>query len=330
MSSSSKEMILITQAFNSTALPFLLDSVTGAKSECRESTVRADKLLQGASRAPHTRVEVQSVEEEAFQNVLRKVHAPEYLDFLRQKSDELKEGESIMSHPFLPEGIDNDTPIVSGIFSQALESARTAYCAAGQILHGYQLAYGICRPPGHHAGKGFLGGYCYLNNAAVAAHTLKDGGKKKVAVLDIDFHFGNGTADLLVDQPDMFFCSIHCSTDIDYPYVPTCERNAEELYLAFTQKPDEKEYLEAVDKAIDAIRAFGAEVLVLSVGYDIIEEDPHGKWHLSDDIYLEIGKRLAELGLPICLIQEGGYAIEKLDSCAEKLCTGLLCGNTEG
>lgn len=319
-----KNMAVITQAINSKALPFLMNSVTGEKSECRESTERADKILLGIQKVDNTQIMVQTVDEDNFIETLKKLHNHDYLQYLRDKSETLEEGDTLMAHPFVPSGVDNDTPIVKDIYAQALESAKTAYCAADKIAHGYEMSYGICRPPGHHAGKGFLGGYCYLNNAAIAAHTLYQSGKSKVAVLDIDFHFGNGTADLLLDNPAMFFCSIHCSTDIDYPYRPTAERNETELYIPFTEKPSEEEYLKAVDTALAAICRFGAEAIVLSVGYDIIEEDPHGKWHISSDIYSAIGRKLKDTNIPLCLIQEGGYAIEKLGECAENLCRGLM------
>jgi acetoin utilization deacetylase AcuC-like enzyme len=323
MKKTENAIAVVTQEVNCTSLPFLLNSVSGEKMECKESEKRIVEIFDGVLEVQGVQIIKPQLDEEAFLRILRDVHDTDYLNYLERSSTDLRDGESIIQHPYLPEGIPSDTPIIRGIFAQAIDAAKTAHCASLQLACGYEMSYGICRPPGHHAGKNYLGGYCYLNNAVVAVSTLQSRGFKKIAVIDIDYHFGNGTADLLVDKEDMFFCSIHASTDNDYPYHPTFERNNREKYLPIKSAPDEIEYLAFLKIALDTIKLFEAEALVVSVGYDIIAEDPHGKWQLSPEIFFKIGQQIRATQIPVCFIQEGGYAIEKLGECARNLCNGL-------
>lgn len=322
-----KQLLVVTQENNNRSLPFLINSTTGERMECMESPERAEKILVGLSEIEGVKSCIQSVDETQFNKCLASVHDHEYLDFLTQKSENLPEGEAIIEHDFMPPGVANDTPLVNGIYLQALESAKTACCAAKKLCENQWYTYAICRPPGHHAGANYLGGYCYLNNAAIAVEAMLQGGFDKVGVLDIDYHFGNGTADLLLNNEHVIFSSIHADTKNEYPYYPIDEKNTRQIFLSFDVTPSEEDYLKYINTATKRIVDFGAKALVVSVGYDIIQGDPHGKWNISPQIYLAIGQKFASLGIPICFIQEGGYAIEQLALCAKNLAEGLIVAN---
>lgn len=205
------------------------------------------------------------------------------------------------------------------------EGARTAIAAAQKIVNGASLSYALCRPPGHHAGPGWLGGYCFLNNAVAAVVTLLESGIGPVGLIDIDFHFGNGSAALLASRPDVCFGSIHSSTILSYPYKEVQPANDSQTFIPFSHSPSSEEFLAEVKQLVKKSKIeFGCVAMVVSVGYDIIINDPHGGWHLPPAIFEEIGQILTQASIPLCLVQEGGYLLNALDECAYKFGLGLL------
>ncbi len=208
--------------------------------------------------------------------------------------------------------------IVEGTYQAALSSANCALSAAQAILQSSSTvnrppsSFALCRPPGHHAGKDYGAGYCFINNTSVAANYLS--AKGKVAVLDIDYHAGNGTQDIFYDRADVLTISIHGDPDFEYPhFIGFADETGTGNGLGFHRNfplpagTDDAKYLSALDKAIEMIRDFAPKYLVVSTGMDIYEGDPLGKFKITREGIREIGKRIAALNLPSLIVMEGGY-----------------------
>ena len=223
----------------------------------------------------------------------------------------------------------SETAIAEGTWTAALASAACAqsaatYVAAGSSAAGpsaggggARAAFALCRPPGHHATADMFGGYCFLNNAALAAEALRASGAARVAVLDVDFHHGNGTQDIFWERGDVLFASIHGDPLDAFPYFlgHADERGAgagEGATLNHPLPPGTgyAAWAEALDDALARVRAFGAEALVVSLGVDAFREDPISFFRLESDDFADMGRRIGRLGLPTVLCLEGGYAVE--------------------
>ncbi len=221
---------------------------------------------------------------------------------------------------------DSTSPVGAGTWDAALHSANLAYHGAQALLNGERAAYALCRPPGHHAGRDFMGGYCYLNNAAIAAYALLPRGA--VAVLDIDYHHGNGTQDILWDEPNVLFTSLHADPNVDYPYY--CgyadERGAHNntLNVPLPHGTNSAAYLTALEAALARIRAFEPTALVVSLGFDTFKDDPIASFKLDVADYTRIGRAITQVGLPTLYVQEGGYAVERLGDMAAAFFSGVL------
>jgi acetoin utilization deacetylase AcuC-like enzyme len=209
------------------------------------------------------------------------------------------------------------TPILEGTWEAAYWAVQCALSAADHVRSGERVAYALCRPPGHHAAADLYGGFCYLNNAAVAARYLQADGR--VAVLDIDYHHGNGTQEIFYADPSVMFCSLHAHPDDDYPFywgeVGELGEGPGDGYnrnWPLPQGTDDKTYLNALEAALAAIREFAPRYLVVSAGFDMVADDPVGGFCVSAEGLRQIGQRIAGLGLPTAIVQEGGYLLESL------------------
>ncbi len=210
-------------------------------------------------------------------------------------------------------------PILQETWQAAYWSAQCALSAADHLLAGERAAYALCRPPGHHAAANLCGGFCYLNNAAIAAEYLGQQGRHKVAIFDVDYHHGNGTQEIFYTRGDVLFCSLHADPDEAYPYFwgaadetgvgagLGCNRN----WPLPVQAADEF-YLHALEQALSVIRAFQPRHLVISLGLDGVQGDPVGGFQLTPGGLAQVGEQIARLGLPTLLVQEGGYLLETL------------------
>jgi acetoin utilization deacetylase AcuC-like enzyme len=227
---------------------------------------------------------------------------------------------------------DTATPIVAGTWGAALAAVDVAVSAAERVVGGAGLAYGLCRPPGHHAARGMLGGYCYFNNAAIVAEWLRrDGGAKRVAILDIDYHHGNGTQQIFWERGDVLYLSLHADPARAYPYFSGYpgERGAGDgagltrnWPLAVRTGLDG--YATALAEALRMIVAFAPDApLVVSAGFDTFEHDPIGDLALRTADYGELGRMIASIGIPVIALQEGGYAVEALGANVVALLAGL-------
>lgn len=213
---------------------------------------------------------------------------------------------------------DASSPIAEGTWQGAYWSAQTALTALDAVLAGNRAAFALCRPPGHHAGADYLGGYCYLNNAAIAAQAAVAAGRR-VAILDIDYHHGNGTQDIFLARGDVFFASIHADPATDYPFFwghadETGEGDGEgaTLNLPLPRGAGLAAYLPALDAALGAIARFDADFLVCSFGADTYAGDPIACFKLETAHYATLAARIAALGLPVLIVMEGGYAVDAL------------------
>ncbi|MCA1552066.1 hypothetical protein I6F36_35315 [Bradyrhizobium sp. BRP19] len=264
-------------------------------------------------------------------SVLRTLHDSDYLDALRLGPHPQEPEITELARRYAAPGVPQNTSVDTGSYQRALLSAATGFAAATTIASKRSpVSYALCRPPGHHAGHSFMGGYCFLNNVGVAALRLRESGLRKLAILDLDFHPGNGTSDVLSAHPDIAFGSLHARTDVNFPWIPQLRPALDShKYVEFLAAPSPAEYMSALLGILQSDWATRLDVLVVSMGFDIVVGDPHGGWTLPAEIYREIGLALAATGKPICIIQKGGYRLDTLSACAKHLAAGLRLGIKE-
>jgi acetoin utilization deacetylase AcuC-like enzyme len=287
----------------------------------QDTNERLVALQSGLMRHPGVRAVAADAAPEQVERRLRLLHAPAYLEALKG----VRNGEAVVMADFAPPGLEPDIPVNAGLVAAAHEAVRTAITAAERLVEGARFAYAVCRPPGHHAGPAWLAGYCYLNSAAAAVQTLREGGLTPVGVLDLDLHYPNGTSAVVERMPDTTLHSLHASPVTNLPPGTPLPRARGERVVAFAECPDERAYLEEVAASIEVLSE-SAHALVVSLGYDTVAGDPHGSWGFSPEIFAAVGRILARSGLPICVVQEGGYALDALADCSHAFATGLLAG----
>jgi len=271
---------------------------------------------------------------------LRSVHAADYVEFLRTAWNEwLAEGErGSNAKPFVFVGsgmrhadssnihsklgrysFGTDAPIVAGSWQAIRSSAETGLTGADLILEGERLAFSLCRPPGHHATNALCGGYCYLNNTALAAQSMIDAGMDRVAILDVDYHHGNGTQSIFYERKDVLTISLHANPSIEYPF-----------FLGFRDEPgtgpgtgfnhnyplafgtDWGTYGEALDDAIGHMKKFAPAAIVVALGLDTFAGDPTTYFDILAEDYIAMGQRIAHLNVPTLVVLEGGYAVDAI------------------
>ena len=277
---------------------------------------------------------------------MARIHAPEYLDFLAHAWDDwvaLDPANAAVDalpsvwplaskHVFRNDApplnfaarlgqyaFDSGTPLMAGSWAAAREGAACAYAAAQAVLGGERFAMALTRPPGHHAGPNYMGGYCFINNAAVAAQALRDGGLQRVAVLDVDYHHGNGTQTSFYERSDVLTVSIHGDPRTEYPFFlgHADERGhgageGFNLNLPLPRGTGFEVWWAALQTAMQAVSDFAPQALVVPLGLDTFEGDPISGFKLCSADYLQLGRAIAQLGLPTVLTFEGGYAVAEV------------------
>jgi acetoin utilization deacetylase AcuC-like enzyme len=319
---------------------------------CFEVPARADYVLQELQKRQLGSIESPP----AFDaNLLTRIHSPRYIEFLQSawsdwvaldaanankdafpatwpvrsfRSDIAPRNFSARMGLF---SFDAGTPLTSGTWAAALEGAACAHAAALALTQGQRASFALTRPPGHHAGPDFFGGYCFLNNAAIAAQSLRDAGFAKVAVLDVDYHHGNGTQACLYERADVFFASIHGDPHTEYPFFLgyADERGAGaglgcNLNLPLPRGTGFATWRSALQTALQAIEKFGADALVVSLGVDTFEGDPISGFQLASSNYLEMGQDIAAANLPTAFVFEGGYAVAEVGVNTVNVLEGFL------
>lgn len=227
--------------------------------------------------------------------------------------------------------MDNGSPLSAGTWQAAKAGADAAASAAALLSsHSERAVFCCSRPPGHHAGADFMGGYCFLNNAAVAAQGLRDGGAARVAVLDVDYHHGNGTQSIFYGRADVLFVSLHGDPMTEYPfYLGHADETGEgegagfNLNLPLPAGCTVPLWFEALEAACLRITTFSADALVVSLGLDTFAEDPISKFALQPQDFIRLGERLGKLGLPTVFVLEGGYAAAELGTNAVNVIEGF-------
>lgn len=322
----------------------------GEKVPCFESPIRATYVHDELAKRGHD-VRTDLLDSS---NVLAQVHTSRYLKFLEsawQQWIELEE-DNINQQPFPsvwpvrslrsdiePDNftaklglysMDNGSPIVAGTWEAVKAAADAAFTAASLISEGTRCAFAAVRPPGHHAGADFMGGYCYLNNAAVAAQTLRSKGSERVAILDVDYHHGNGTQSIFYNRSDVMVVNIHGDPKTEYPfYLGHADETGEGEGQGFNHNHplaagcSVTDWLDALESACKKIDDYKPEALVISLGLDTYAGDPISYFALESDDFTRLGKRIQKLGLPTVFILEGGYATEELGVNAANVIDGF-------
>jgi acetoin utilization deacetylase AcuC-like enzyme len=312
-----------------------------------ETPARAESILAAIGRT-------ESPADQGEAPLLR-VHPQDYLDFLKSAWADWRaarrEGDAagyvwpvVRRRPLRLERIDArlgrysydaSTPIAEGTWDGAYWSVQTALAGLDALLAGESAAFALCRPPGHHCGADYMGGYCYLNATAVAAEaaiaaTLETGVRRRVAILDIDYHHGNGTQDIFYARGDVLFASLHADPATDYPFFwghpdETGEAAGEgaTLNLPLPRGTGMAAFAPALDAALERIAAFAPDLLLVSYGADTFEADPISFFRLTTPDYAAIGRRIASLGLPTLILMEGGYAVDGLGANVASLLSGF-------
>ncbi len=299
--------------------PWIVDD--GRRMRGVEGSLRIQEIRDGLMRHGGARPTVASVDDAKLRETLLTLHEPDYLRALC----ELPSTEPAAIAELAPPDLAPDTPVSAELVEAAHEGVRAAIAAAQALLDGARVAYALCRPPGHHAGPGWLAGYCYLNNAAAAARTLREGGVDAVGILDIDLHYPNGTAAMLARIGNARLCSLHASPVRNVACEAALPLREHEQLVAFAEDPDPESYLQALAASLDALAA-STSALVVSLGYDTVQGDPHGCWSFHPAVFERIGSLLGACGRPLCVVQEGGYELGSLAACAEAFASGLLDG----
>jgi len=316
--------------------------------DCHELPARLDHVLAELRRRG-MQIEEALDEPADLDAMLASIHSRRYLDFIANAWDEwvgldpahigLDALPSVwpgrgMRQDVLPKNFaarmglfsfDAGTPLTSGAWPAARAGAACAVRAARHVADGLgsdgpaRSAFVLTRPPGHHAGPDFFGGYCFLNNSALAAQALRSAGAQRVAVLDVDYHHGNGTQEIFYARDDVLTVSIHGDPLTEYPFYlgHADERGVGagegfNLNLPLPRGTGFAAWREALQRGIDAVRAFGAQALVVALGVDTFEGDPISGFSLRSVDYLDVGRALAALGLPSVFVFEGGYAVAEV------------------
>ncbi len=313
---------------------------------------RADYVLEELKRRRLGTIETPTAFDDA---VIARVHAPRYVDFLCGAWDEWValdpanvQRDALPSYwpirtfrsDVLPASLaarmglfsyDAGSPLTSGTWAAAHAGAGCAITAAQRVASGERAAFALTRPPGHHAGADFFGGYCFLNNAAIAAQTLRDAGMARVAVLDIDYHHGNGTQAIFYERADVMVTSVHGDPHTEYPYFLgyADERGAGaglgfNINLPLPRGTGFAAWRAALATALRGVAGFAPDALVVSLGLDTFAGDPIAGFTLQSADYLAIGDDLARAGLPTVFVFEGGYAVAEVGVNAVNVLEGFM------
>jgi acetoin utilization deacetylase AcuC-like enzyme len=212
-----------------------------------------------------------------------------------------------------------ETSISEGTWAAALSSKDVALTGAKALLEGERGVFSLCRPPGHHAALDMYGGYCFLNNAAIAAQYLRDHGAERVAILDIDFHHGNGTQDIFYARDDVLFCSLHGDPEDAFPhFLGYADEAGSGLGTGYNRNypmppgTPFAQWREALADALDRVGEFSPQYVVVSLGVDAFENDPLSFFKLTSPDFLTTGQMIGALDIPTLFVMEGGYDVDEV------------------
>jgi len=279
---------------------------------------------------------------------IMKVHKPSLFNYLKTVCKEIAPKESLYPYvfpirnatkppkdKFVAAGyycIDTFTPITRDAFYAARRAVDCTLTAADKTLENYPITYALIRPPGHHAESNVFGGFCYFNNCAVAAQMLSEYGR--IAILDIDFHHGNGQQQIFYNRKDILTISIHGHPSFAYPYFSGYENEKGEgpgvgynINYPLPEKIDGILYRKTLEKAIKKVKTFGPDYLIVALGLDVGKGDPTGTWGFSAQDFYDNGFLIGKLALPTLVVQEGGYKTSNIGINAKNFFKGMVDGN---
>ncbi|MCH8104934.1 MAG: histone deacetylase family protein [Proteobacteria bacterium] len=301
-----------------------------------ECPVRAEYVLAHLKKVELGKV---IVADEFGLDPITRIHDPAFLDFLEQCwrdwQAEGYRGEAIPTvwpargmQQRIPNHIGGrlgyyamagETAISNGTWEAARASVNVALTAQAVIKNGASEAFALCRPPGHHAAGDMFGGYCFINNAAVSAQAFIDQGASRVAILDVDFHHGNGTQAIFYNRSDVMFLSLHGDPKDAFPHFlgyedETGSGAGEGFNFNYPMSPgtNYKTWESALDDACKKIANYSPDALVISLGVDTFEHDPISFFKLTSDDFKRYGATIGALKLPTLFIMEGGYAVDEI------------------
>ncbi|MDR5906209.1 histone deacetylase family protein [Franzmannia qiaohouensis] len=303
-----------------------------------EGPVRAELLSAGLAECGLSLVAPAASDGERLRERLLRIHTPRYLDFLETiyaRWQALPDAAEIVApnvhpcggghhYPRHPVGQvgwhmhDMACPMTADSFAGILASAASAEAAAEAVMAGKRYAYALCRPPGHHAGPERAGGFCFLNNSALAATVLREQ-HERVAILDVDLHHGNGTQDIFYARGDVWTGSLHADTTDFYPFfwggadeTGEGEGAGANLNIPLPLGSDGATFMAALERLIEAMQAFRPTALVVALGLDAHKADPLAGLVLESEDFTLVGQRLAAIEWPTVIVQEGGYPTDYL------------------
>ena len=273
------------------------------------------------------------------ESILR-IHAPDYVQFLEnvwadwEQSDEV--GSNARPDTFVYPGMrpadtecvmgklgrysfDAGSPFVAGSWQAIRTSANIALTGAALIDEGESRAFALCRPPGHHATANYCGGYCYLNNSALAAQYLLDAGAERIAILDVDYHHGNGTQTIFYERDDVMTVSLHADPSLEYPFfIGYADEHGAGRGEGFNHNypmpfgTDWQRYAAQLAEGLAKVRRYGPDVVIAGLGLDTFVDDPTTFFAIETDDFGRMGEAIASLGLPTLTVLEGGYSVEHI------------------
>ena len=289
-----------------------------------------------------------------------RVHAPDLVEFLatawKEYTAVIPDPQAVIAEMFIHAGLvedmpvgrppatngygrlgwfcfDTSSPLTEGSWPAALASVDIALSGVDRILGGERIVYSLCRPPGHHATRSAFGGFCFLNNAAIAAQALIDSGVSRVTVLDVDAHHGNGTQQIFYQRGDVQFVSIHMDPDQNYPwFVGRAHERGEgpgagaNLNLPLPLGTTGDRFQTDLHTGIDAVSAFDPEYVVVSLGVDPAEGDPTAGLCLSTEDFADVGRAIATIDRPMVIVQEGGYQLHRVGADVRAVLDGVCSG----
>lgn len=304
----------------------------GGQDQHQEVPERAETILKALRQS--NQFQIEEVSETLPMNILKSIHTPEYITYLEETCRSLKEteyrypsvftlrdSESQPTNALALQGyysFDMYTPLLRHTYEAALSSATLAWKVADAVQMGkMNVGYALCRPPGHHAERDQMGGYCYFNNAGVSAEYLSQFGK--VATLDVDFHHGNGTQHIFYDRDDVLTVSLHADPEWKFPHMSGYENEIGggkgkgfNKNYCLQKGTSNEQFQKTLESACEEISDFKPQFLVVSFGADTYEGDPIGGFALTTEYFTQMARTIHELGLPTVIVQEGGYNCDEL------------------
>ncbi len=314
---------------------------------------RVDRIREALADGPF---EMKPPTAHGIEPVLR-VHNPDLVDFLttawKEYTAVIASPQAVIAETFIHEGLvegmpvgrppltngygrlgwfcfDTSSPLVEGSWPAALASVDIALSGADRLLAGERVVYSLCRPPGHHAARSAFGGFCLLNNAAIAAQSLLDAGAGRVTILDVDAHHGNGTQQIFYQRGDVQFVSIHMDPEWNYPWFMgrTHERGdgrgaGANLNLPLPVGTTGDHYLTDLTAGIDALNAFDPDYVIVSLGVDPAAGDPTAGLSLTTDDFNAVGRVIGTIDRPLLIVQEGGYQLHRVGADVRAVLDGV-------